>query len=160
MKGRVHNELRERVRLAQSGLERMATDALLGLQQKVGDLLGSKRFDPASIADESAEVLRIAAQFRTLIDMRNDIAVCLDRVLRLPRVFFWALLVGAIAELALVGCISGAITSPWTTHLQWTSGSVFLLCALVLLVAFLRHDRHLETIASAEILSRSDETDE
>ena len=153
LRGDLVQKWRQRVTLADAGLSEQAAEELRSLQRKIGEVLGAGiRFNPSQVVADPAELLASVQRVQLLIEARDGLKGNYNRLLLIPRAFFWGLLAADAGMVTLFVSISGIWSSKW---LGWVVLVVCFLAAMVLGIALVLYRQSQERLADADILSSS-----
>ena len=151
LRGDLVQKWRDRVRLAEAGLSERAATELRTLQQSIHDLLGTGvSFKPAHVVADPGDLLSSVKRIQQLIDARDGIQGSYNKLLSIPSVFFWGLVVAdSGVALFLVG-----FGGFWSHTLLELIGCVlFVVSTFILASALWRYRKHHERLTHADILS-------
>ena len=154
LRGDLVQKWRDRVRLAEAGLSEHAATELRALQQSIHDLLGTGvSFIPAHVVADPGELLSSVKRIQQLIDARDGIQGSYNKLLSIPSVFFWGLVVAdSGVALFLVGF--GGFWSHTLLELTgWIGCVLFLVATFILALALWRYRKHQERLTHSDILS-------
>lgn len=154
LRGDLVQKWRDRVRVTEAGLSERAATELRTLQQSIHDLLGTGvSFKPAHVVADPGELLSSVKRIQELIDARDGIQGSYNKLLGIPSVFFWGLVVADSGVAMFLVAFGGFWSHTLLELIGWIGCALFVSSTFVLASALWRYRKHHERLTHADILS-------